>query len=132
VPVVVLDAFAALAVLNDEESAERVEAVIASGDALMSWINVGEVYYRSVQQRSRAEAEAALRGLRATVQMELPDAQLVLAAARLKSAHQLSYADAFCVATAQNHGAPLWTGDPEILALGDLVDAVDLRPEAAP
>jgi len=39
----------------------------------------------------------------------------------------LSYADAFCVATARRHRAALYTGDPEILHFDDAgVDVVDL------
>jgi len=55
------------------------------------------------------------------------DWPLVRAAAFVKARHRLSYADAFCVATAQRMRAPLWTGDPEILALGDELEVVDLR-----
>ena len=42
---------------------------------------------------------------------------LILEAARMKAQHRLSYADAFAVATARLLGAPVLTGDPEILAL---------------
>jgi len=47
-----------------------------------------------------------------------------VSAARLRAAHRLSYADALCVTTGRRHGAPVWTGDPEMVAL---VDVVDLR-----
>jgi predicted nucleic acid-binding protein len=53
----------------------------------------------------------------------------VRTAAQIKAGNRLSYADAFVVATAQRHSAPLYTGDPEIVALGDLVEVVDLRKE---
>ncbi|PYN80139.1 MAG: hypothetical protein DMD97_03960 [Candidatus Rokuibacteriota bacterium] len=42
---------------------------------------------------------------------------LVLAAARIKARHPLSYADAFAVATARMERAPVVTGDPEICSL---------------
>lgn len=68
-----------------------------------------------------------VEALRRTVVSERPDWDLTASAARLKSRHRLSYADAFAVATARRHDAPLYTGDPEILALPSLVDVIDLR-----
>jgi predicted nucleic acid-binding protein len=57
-----------------------------------------------------------------------PDWPLVRRAAAIKARGRVSYADAFCVATAQRLDAPLWTGDPEIIALaGGTLDVVDLR-----
>ena len=56
-----------------------------------------------------------------------PDWQLVEAAAALKAEGGLSYADAFCVATATRLDAPIWTGDPEIIELLGDHQVVDLR-----
>ena len=44
-----------------------------------------------------------------------------LVAARVKAHHAVSYADAFAVALAQELGATLVSGDPEIRALRGLV-----------
>jgi predicted nucleic acid-binding protein len=54
---------------------------------------------------------------------------LVTAAATIKSRGGLSYADAFCVATALHLNTPLWTGDPEIVeqAAEHSCEVVDLR-----
>lgn len=123
----VLDAWAVMAMFNYEPPARRIRDAIAEGDAMISWINLGEAYYLSIQRRNRDAADDALRSIRDRVRTVLPDTELVLAASRLKARAQLSYADAFCVATAQRHEAPLWTGDPEIVALGDEVEIVDLR-----
>ncbi len=54
--------------------------------------------------------------MRGRIALEEPDESLVLAAAIIKADHRLSYADAFAVATAERHRAPLLTPDPEILA----------------
>jgi PIN domain nuclease of toxin-antitoxin system len=126
---VVLDAWAVLAVLNDEPPAARVEQAIDEEVGVISWINLGEVLYRAIPRRGERRAMDAVRAVSRRLQVEDVDAPLVLDAARLKAAHRLSYADAFCVATAQRHGAPLYTGDPEIVALPDLVEVVDLRAE---
>ena len=45
----------------------------------------------------------------------------VLAAAHLKATHAISYADAFVVATAQEMGATILTGDPEFRTVEALV-----------
>jgi predicted nucleic acid-binding protein len=81
----------------------------------MSWINLGEVFY--VIRRSAGEdaATSAVRDLRDVIEAELPHEERVLQAGRIKSAHPLAYADAFAAATAQAHGAELWTGHPELL-----------------
>jgi predicted nucleic acid-binding protein len=123
----VLDAWAVMAVFNREPPALRISKAIATGEGLISWINLGEAYYLSIQRRDRSAADDALRSIRDRVRTVLPDVELVLAAARIKARARLSYADAFCVATAQRHKAPLWTGDPEIIALADEVEIVDLR-----
>jgi PIN domain nuclease of toxin-antitoxin system len=127
--VVVLDAWAVLAVLNDEPPAARIEQAIDDEVGVISWINLGEVLYRAIPRRGERRAMDAVRAVSRRLQVEDVDAPLVLDAARLKAAHRLSYADAYCVATAQRHGAPLYTGDPEIVALPDLVEVVDLRAE---
>jgi PIN domain nuclease of toxin-antitoxin system len=126
---IVLDAWAVLAMLNDEPPAARVEQVVAKDAGLISWINLGEVLYRAIPRRGERKALEAVRAVSRRVRVEDVDGSLVTDAARLKAAHRLSYADAFCVATAQRHDAPLYTGDPEILALDGVVQLVDLRTE---
>jgi predicted nucleic acid-binding protein len=56
-----------------------------------------------------------------------------MAAATIKASGGLSYADAFCIATALHLEAPLWTGDPEIIdqAAEHSCSVTDLRPSAA-
>jgi PIN domain nuclease of toxin-antitoxin system len=129
---VVLDAWAVLAMLNDEPAAKRVEQVVTEDIGVISWINLGEVMYRSIPSRGETRAAEAVRAVSRRLRVEDVDGALVTDAARLKARHRLSYADAFCVATAQRHDAPLYTGDPEILALKDIVKLVDLRPVPKP
>ncbi len=72
-------------------------------------------------------AGEGIRALHEEMQIVDPDWSLVEAAARVKARGGLSYADAFCVATAERLDAPLWTGDPEILDFETEVELVDLR-----
>jgi predicted nucleic acid-binding protein len=113
--------------LRDEAAAARVENVIAGGDALVSWINLGEVFYIEARRVGEDAAADAVAAVAATLTAEVPDEQLVLSAARLKARHELSYADAFAVATAERHRATLLSGDPEIVRLSPAVDIEDLR-----
>jgi predicted nucleic acid-binding protein len=96
-------------------AASRVEDVLQQRP-LMSWINVGEVAYLTEQRRGAAVAEEVVETLRQRLTLDLPDANRILAAARLKAMHRISYADSFAVATALAYDAVLLTGDPEILA----------------
>lgn len=123
----VLDAWAALAILRGEPAAGQVEDAVRRGSAC-SWINLGEVLYIESRRLDAATARAAVEMLADNVLAELPDVSLIRAAADLKAAGGLSYADCFAVATAARHGVPLLTGDPEIIAFErSPAPVVDLR-----
>ena len=94
---------------------------------MISWMNLGEVFYIVAREGSEAEAAAAVERVRASVRTLEVDADLVLAAARVKAHHAVSYADAFAVALAERLRRPLITGDPEILALDRELDVIDPR-----
>ena len=124
VGVAVVDAWALLAFLRGEGQAGRSmrrylrRARAGNLRLILNWINFGEVYYRIAQLRGSEDARNALPLIR-KLPLELYPVRekLVLEAAELKSAHRLSYADAFAVATARHEGGPVITGDPEILDL---------------
>jgi ribonuclease VapC len=123
-----LDSYAILAFLNDEEGAERVaglleDAVETRAPLLVNEINVGEVYYIVAKHRSEDAAEQALLHLdRLPLELVSNTFDEVLEAARLKARFPLSYADAFALATAIRFDARLVTGDPEFETAEDLVD----------
>lgn len=122
----VLDSWAILRLLDDGPTAVLVESAVASGDALMSWINLGEVAYIVTRRHSEQAADAVVADVRSSVDVQLPDAPLVLAAAKIKAAMPMAYADAFAAATAVRCDAPLLTGDPELLVRPDT--STKLRP----
>jgi predicted nucleic acid-binding protein len=104
-----------------------VEAALGE-DAVMSWLNAGEVYYIVLRAAGTERAEEVLAVLRARVALDAASPERVVQAAIIKAARPLAFADAFAVATATAHGAVLLTGDPEILEAGSLDCAVeDLR-----
>jgi PIN domain nuclease of toxin-antitoxin system len=124
---VVLDSWALLAVLKDEAAAPRVNAAWADEGVAMCSVNLGEALYMRTRRAGAATATRDIEAARVDMTVIDPDWGLVSAAAGLKARGGLSYADAFCVATAQRLDLPLWTGDPEIVALAGEVDIVDLR-----
>jgi predicted nucleic acid-binding protein len=95
-------------------AAQRVRLVIRQGRPIMSWINLGEVYYIIHRAVSPTEADSTVALLRPMLTLDPPTPDRVMAAARIKAQHPLAYADAFAVATAAAHDAVLLTGDPEI------------------
>ncbi len=119
-----------MAMLRGEPAAKRARALMHAGMA-MSSINLGDVYYALVRSHGMAVADDRTAAVRRAIRVEIPDWPLVVAAARLKAGGGVSYADAFCVATAQRHKVPLYTGDPEILALEVPVKRIDLRASSA-
>ena len=126
----VLDAWAVLALLRGEPAGARVEQAVATGHGVASWVNLGEVFYKEVRKVGEMRARGALSQVLANIRSEEPDRDLVLAAASIKVAGGLSYADCFALATAARHRAPLLTGDPEIIANAGDVEVVDLRSAA--
>jgi PIN domain nuclease of toxin-antitoxin system len=125
--VVVLDAWAVLALYEGHPRAGEISSAIEGGGAIVSAVNLGEALYWLERDHGLKRATELVDGIRSTAYVEEPDWTLVASAAHIKAGGGLSYADAFCIATAQRHDAPLYTGDPEILALGELVEMVDLR-----
>jgi predicted nucleic acid-binding protein len=123
-----LDSWAVLRFLEgDSPAARRVRQVMRLGRPLMSWINLGEVYYTVHRVAGAAEAESTLALLRPMLTLDAVSVERVLAAARVKAVHPLAYGDAFAVVTATAYGAVLLTGDPELTrsSLGCRVE--DLR-----
>lgn len=122
-----LDAWAILAWILDEPSASDVQSLLgraAAGEVVLYWsaITAGEVYYRLTRLRGRSAADAFWTGTteeRSPIRLAAATTGRVEVAARLKAAHRISYADGFAVGLAQELGAPLVTGDPEIKVLAD-------------
>ena len=122
-----LDSWAVLRWLEDSEPASsRVDELLES-KPLMSWINLGEVYYVLLRNEGSDAAAGTISDLRQELTLDLPSERRVIEAATIKAAHAMSYADAFAVATALAHSATLVTGDPEILNAGEGWPVEDVR-----
>ena len=118
-----LDSWAVIAYLEDEPSGEQIEDLIATAHEeqipiYMSVINVGEVWYTFAREISEVEADASIKTLRdLRIQFEDANWELTQEAARFKSKHKLSYADAFAAGLAKIKKADLITGDNEFKPL---------------
>ncbi|MFO7777068.1 MAG: PIN domain-containing protein [Nitriliruptoraceae bacterium] len=126
---VVLDSWAILRLLEGTEPAVSRVHVELDGDVrpVMSWINLGEVFYVVRRLHRGEEAESVERDLRPQLDLDLPDASRVLEAATIKAHHACGYAAAFAAATALAHQKPSLTGDPELLLAGAPWAHEDLR-----
>jgi predicted nucleic acid-binding protein len=122
-PLYVLDSFAMLAYFEAEAGGAAVRVLLeAARDRKatlgMSMINVGELYYILYRERGVDQAEVALSDLRALpITLYAATDERIVAAARLKAQHPVSYADAFAATLAQELNALLVTGDPEFKAV---------------
>lgn len=122
--VVVLDAFAMVAFIEDEPGAAEVEALLtrairADLSVLVSAVNLGEAWYalgRAYGPEAADEHVDALLDLGLAVVSA--DWDLARAAADFKRLGGLSYADCFAAALAVRSDAPVVTGDPEFQRLG--------------
>ncbi len=125
---VCLDSWAVLRWLEGTgPAAQRVDVALRDRP-IMSWLNLGEVFYVVCRLSGDAEAREVLRTLRPQLTLDLPDEERVIEAATIKAHHAMAYADAFAVATANAHSVALMTGDPEILDHGDPSwNTIDLR-----
>lgn len=114
---VVLDSWAILRLLEGTEPAASRVQLELDGDVrpVMSWINLGEVFYIVRRLHGHEAARSVVRDLRPQLELDLPDEQRVLSAATIKAEYPMAYADAFAAATALAHQATLLTGDPELL-----------------
>lgn len=120
----VLDSFAVIAFLQDEEGADKVEEVLIEAERgktklFMHLLNLGEVYYNVF----KGEGENLANGVWPTVKsypVEFVDdlsEGFLLSAVLIKGTYPISYADAFAAATSIEKKAILITGDPDFKLL---------------
>jgi ribonuclease VapC len=99
-----------------EPGALRVEELLRNRRAqrLTTVVNLGEVFYRIAREETKGSAERVLAWLEMLpVQHVVADWTLAKAAATIKSAYPLAYADCFAAALGNQLDAAIVTGDPE-------------------
>jgi len=126
---------------SSQPAAAHVQPLLEQADKrpdfqlLMSWVNVGEVYYMASRKLGERHASAFLVRLPALpIRLVLPGQEAIIAAAKLKSTRRISYADGFAAALAIACSGALVTGDPELREMADIltVDWIGDPPPVAP
>ena len=123
----VLDSFALVSLFHREPGWQVVQAALYEQEkarmrAVLNWINWGEFFYIVKRRVGAAKGIETLRLLeQLPIELFPVDQPLVRAAAEIKSDHALSYADAFCVATAQRLNATVLTNDHEFRSVLGLI-----------
>jgi predicted nucleic acid-binding protein len=100
---------------GDEPAAGIVQRELEKERPVMSWLNLGEVAYQVERRHGIEEATEVVQRMRSALLLDNVTPERVLAAARLKAAHPIAFADCFAAATAAARDATLLTGDPELL-----------------
>ena len=118
-PAYIVDSFALLAYLENEDGATIVRKRLLSAAQheialYMPTINLGEMLYIIEREQGLSTAQLVFAQFQ-QLPIHLLDAELsrILAAAHIKAQTPISYADAFVVAAAQEFHATILTGDPE-------------------
>jgi len=123
----VLDSFALLSLYHREPGWRVVQKALYDQDkartrAVLNWLKRGEFLYIVKRRVGPAKTTDALHLLeQLPIELYPIDQALVRAAAEIKSEHALSYADAFCIATAQRLDAAVLTNDPEFESVESLI-----------
>ncbi len=114
-PLIVLDACALIAFLNDEPGADHVDQILQHTPAVyISAINLLEIAYDAI--RTTGDDNAANEIIDAVSQLPIDvcwhiDRNIIEIAARFKSSHRISLADSIALAHAEHQNAPLATSD---------------------
>jgi predicted nucleic acid-binding protein len=120
----VLDTSALMTFIEQEDGAERVRDILLHQAIIIPWLSLLETVYISQRELGEEEAltrYALLKQLNAKIIWEADEA-LLLNAARIKSTHRLSLADAVIAAIAFQNKATLLHKDPEYEPLQDVVE----------
>lgn len=115
----VFDTSAIFTLFEAEHGVERVKQIIRDAVVLLPWAVLLEVLYITQQERGDIVAQhryAALKQSFPRILWEMNEPTLIVAA-RWKSQHRLSFADAIIAAYAFYQGATLLHKDPEYEAL---------------
>jgi predicted nucleic acid-binding protein len=119
----VLDSHALLAYFEGEAGGVVVRELIQEAEQrrtrlYVSLINWGEVFYIVRREKGELAAQEVVARLDVLpIALRGVDRRLAYAAAVLKAAHPIAYADAFAAATANLLDVPVVTGDPEFRCL---------------
>ena len=119
----IFDSSALISFFDNEKNAYTVAGIIKEINrkeysALISVINLGEVYYHFLRTSSKETAELIISKLTSlNFYFENIDWNLTKIAASYKAKHKMSYADTFAAALCKRTNGTLITADKEFLSL---------------
>lgn len=123
-----LDAHTVLIWTQQEPGWQRVKGLLVAAERgeerlIISQINLGEVYYKTIRIIGLEEARKFLESFH-TLPIEVvhPADRIIWRASEIKADHPIAYVDCFAVATALEKGASIVTGDPDFKGVEDLVE----------
>ena len=100
------DAHAILKWIQKEAGYEKVKRLMVGcrdGSVIgyMNFLNLGEVYYKSIRTAGTEKAKVFLENFqRLPINLVLPDKELIWKASEIKAEYPISFADCFAAATA--------------------------------
>jgi predicted nucleic acid-binding protein len=124
---IVLDSFALVCLFHKEPGWQKMQKILyelqeSSQRALLCRINWGEFYYIIKRRAGKEKAEESLILLeQLPIDILSVDDELIKESAEIKSDYTVSYADAFCIATAQRCNGQIFTNDPEFKSVQHFV-----------
>ena len=127
-----LDTSAILALTDQEEGFEQVEALLdqaTTGDVEVAVcaMSLMELFYITLQEEGEDQAARLVALVKAwPVRWIYPDERVLLFAGRLKAFHRLSFADALIAGTAKLDGSVLVHKDPEFEAVAEEIPLLGL------
>ena len=93
--------------------------------SLISEINLGKVYYKTIRRLGIASAKTQLeKFFELSIQVIPPSSEIILSASEIKAEYAISYAECFAVATALKFDASVVTGDPEFKKVTHLLQVI--------
>jgi predicted nucleic acid-binding protein len=125
----VLDSSAILAYIEDELGADVLQTIFdGKEEVFLPWPVLMEVYYMSMREKGKQEAEtrfALLKHSSLQILWEV-DEPLLLSAATIKANHKMSFADAMIASYAIQNNAILVHKDPEYESLANQIELKSL------
>ena len=116
----IVDSSGWLAYFADESNAKHFLAPLTDpGSLVVPAVTIHEVFKVILRESGENDALQAVMAMQKGTVVDLT-ASLAIAAAKLSLEHDLPMADSIILATAQEHGAVIWTQDSEFDGMSDV------------
>ncbi len=124
----ILDTSALMCFIENEEGADEVEKILREENALLPWVALLEITYKTQQKCGESEAinrYAMVKNFPVNILWGMDEPTLLISA-RLKATYRLSFADSVIAAFAISNQAILVHKDPEFESLNEKMQMISL------